>query len=197
MFARQGAVRGRRSRPLTTPQRQLVTRNSKLVHHFAKSFKPQTRDYQMLVDEGHQGLIAAARRYDPKKGYRFSTYARKDIQAHLRRAIAKEKIVRVPEKMIKKVAILPRQVSVEAAESVGTSGGIPQVQARVTLAQLRKHAARLPDKAQRVFLTRYFNDGRPRSEPWTVRQVAKHLKMSTGNVHKLEKDAKRRLGITK
>ena len=60
----------------TDARNKLVEGNLFLVPYFVSKYVPNANgELQDLVQEGNLGLIEAARRYDPKRGVQFSTYA--------------------------------------------------------------------------------------------------------------------------
>ncbi|MEW5955645.1 MAG: sigma-70 family RNA polymerase sigma factor [Candidatus Micrarchaeota archaeon] len=85
-------------------QEQLVLNNLKLVipvaHYYASRFGVPLLD---LIQEGNEGLMEAAKRYDPRKKLRFSTYAPWWIRHHITRALANDKRVRVPPYMVQQI----------------------------------------------------------------------------------------------
>ena len=206
--ARQKPPSGARRRSLTPPRRMLsstapthqafVLANQGLLHKVARRFRHMVTSYEDLIGAGQIGLIHAAKGYKPKKG-KFSTFAVPHIQSRMQRAIAAEKTVKVGEKGLRKhkragsKGILPFAVSLEDAQHLSTSGGIPAAHARASLASIRKRAEKLPMKLRNVFVARFYTDGHARLEPWTTRQVAKKLKISLGSVSKYEKQARQRL----
>ncbi len=56
-------------------KRKLIEHNLLLVVHFAKKFAGHGIEFGDLIQAGNEGLIKAAQRYKPEKGYKFSTYA--------------------------------------------------------------------------------------------------------------------------
>ena len=54
---------------------KLVTSNLRFVIHIAKSFKNQGLSMADLINEGNMGLMTAACKFKPEKGYKFITYA--------------------------------------------------------------------------------------------------------------------------
>lgn len=75
----------------------LVRANMRLVFHIAKYYRYRGVAYPDLVQEGTFGLIKAVDKYDPDRGFRFSTYASWWIKQSVSRAIAeKSRIVRLP-----------------------------------------------------------------------------------------------------
>lgn len=78
-------------------KRVLVRANMRLVFHIARYYRYRGVSYPDLVQEGTFGLIKAVDKYDPDKGFRFSTYASWWIKQSVSRAIAeKSRIVRLP-----------------------------------------------------------------------------------------------------
>lgn len=208
MFAKRGGPRGGSPRRrgirhsparLTSRQQALVAENTRLVHQIARRFRSAPVAYEDLVGEGNLGLIAAARNFKQEKGKKFSTLATRHITRHVKDAIGQAQTVRVPRKKAGKLKqaghALPLSVSFDEVGERASSGGMRRAEARATLRIIRRRANELPEKVRRVFLTKYYSNGHARPEPWTSRQVAKRLKMSLGNVSRLEKEAKRKLRI--
>jgi RNA polymerase primary sigma factor len=76
---------------------RLVEANMRLVINIAKNYHNPLVPFEDLVQEGAIGLMTAAERYDPGKGYRFSTYATHWIRQSISRAIDnKAKAIRIP-----------------------------------------------------------------------------------------------------
>lgn len=78
-------------------KKKLVRANMRLVFHIAGYYRFRGVAYPDLVQEGTFGLIKAVEKYDPDKGFRFSTYASWWIKQAVSRAVAeKSRIVRLP-----------------------------------------------------------------------------------------------------
>jgi len=60
---------------------ELITAHLRLVPAIAQKFQGYGLDLADLVSEGHLGLLHALEKFDPAKGFRFSTYARWWIKA--------------------------------------------------------------------------------------------------------------------
>ena len=78
----------------------LVNHNMRLVINVAKHYKVQSIPLLDLIQEGSQGLVVAADRFDYTKGYKFSTYAVWWIKQAITRYIANnDNIIRIPVHM--------------------------------------------------------------------------------------------------
>lgn len=75
----------------------LIEENLRLVLKIANDFLGRGLPWDDLVAEGNRGFIIAARRYDARRGAKFSTYSANWIKQAIRQAIADNaKTVRVP-----------------------------------------------------------------------------------------------------
>jgi len=89
-------ARAVRSGSLEARQR-MVESNLRLVISIAKRYRSRGLSFEDLVQEGIIGLMAAVTRYDPEKGYRFSTYATHWIRQAIGRAIDNHsRLIRLP-----------------------------------------------------------------------------------------------------
>lgn len=78
-------------------RRRLILSNLKLVITIAKSYTGYHVPFLDLIEEGNLGLIKAVGRYDPEKGFRFSTYASWWIRQAIVRAISTHsRTIRIP-----------------------------------------------------------------------------------------------------
>jgi RNA polymerase primary sigma factor len=78
-------------------KQELVEANMRLVINIAKHYHHPLVPFEDLVQEGAIGLMTAADRYEPERGFRFSTYATHWIKQAISRAIDnKSRAIRVP-----------------------------------------------------------------------------------------------------
>jgi RNA polymerase primary sigma factor len=76
---------------------RLIEANMRLVVNIAKHYHSPVVPFEDLVQEGAIGLMTACDRYDPERGFRFSTYATHWIKQAISRAIDnKARAIRVP-----------------------------------------------------------------------------------------------------
>jgi len=78
-------------------RRRLVEANMRLVINIARRYFCPDVPFEDLVQEGAIGLMTACERFDPNRGYRFSTYATHWIRQAISRAIdTKARAIRIP-----------------------------------------------------------------------------------------------------
>src|ERR687897_469618 len=101
---------GRRAREGDEMARsKLIEKNLRLVIPVAKKYRGMGLPFGDLIQEGNIGLMRAADKFDPEKGFRFSTYATWWIRQAVQRAVAdKGRTIRVPVHMGDKIRKMAR-----------------------------------------------------------------------------------------
>jgi RNA polymerase primary sigma factor len=98
-------------------RKRLIEMNLKLVVSIVKKLRGHGLPFEDLIQEGNIGLMRAVEKFDPDRGFRFSTYATWWIRQAVQRAVAdKGKTIRVPVHMgekIRKMARTYNQLSIE------------------------------------------------------------------------------------
>lgn len=91
-------------------RQKLVEANMRLVINIAKSYRSRSVPFEDLIQEGAIGLMQAAERFDPEKGFRFSTYATHWIRQAIGRAIDnKSKAIRLPAHVSQSIRKVERE----------------------------------------------------------------------------------------
>lgn len=114
------------AKPLLTPEEELATtrrvragefaarqkmieHNLRLVVNIAKHYLNRGIPLLDLVEEGNLGLIHALEKFDPERGFRFSTYATWWIRQSIERAIMNQsRTIRLPVHVVKEINVVLR-----------------------------------------------------------------------------------------
>jgi RNA polymerase primary sigma factor len=106
-------------------RQRIVESNLRLVIWVAKRYRGQGLPLLDLVQEGALGLIRAVEKFDPDRGFRFSTYAAWWVRQAIVRALAdKSRLIRLPVNLVE---LLDRVGSAER-RLLGVHGREPTVQ---------------------------------------------------------------------
>ncbi len=98
-------------------RQRLIEKNLRLVISVAKKYRGMGLPFEDLIQEGNIGLMKAVEKYDPDRGWRFSTYATWWVRQAVQRSVAdKGRTIRVPVHMGEKIRKMARAYNELLAE---------------------------------------------------------------------------------
>ncbi|MCW5937096.1 MAG: sigma-70 family RNA polymerase sigma factor [Fimbriimonadaceae bacterium] len=118
-------------------RKRIVEANMRLVVNIAKGYRHRSISLEDLVQEGAIGLLQAIDRFDPEKGFRFSTYATHWIKQAIARAITgKTSAIRLPAHVSQALRRVERERQI-AVQQLGTEPSCEQLAERLGISSSR------------------------------------------------------------
>jgi RNA polymerase primary sigma factor len=128
-------------------RQRLIEKNLRLVVSVAKKYRGYGLPFEDLIQEGNMGLMKAVEKFDPDRGFRFSTYATWWIRQAVQRAVAdKGRTIRVPVHMGDKMRKMARTYN-ELSLVLGRDATDEEVAEELgwTVEQIRDVKSAMPD----------------------------------------------------
>lgn len=115
---------------------RVITSNLRFVVRVARSYEGRGLPLSDLIAEGNIGLVEAAKRFDPAKGYKFITYAVWWIRQGILRALKSGRAVRKPANRIDDLGVVTERAR-ELAQRLGRFPTVDEIADSLEISRAR------------------------------------------------------------
>lgn len=114
-------------------RQRMIERNLRLVVSIAKNYTGRGLPMSDLIEEGNLGLMHAITKFEPERGFRFSTYASWWIRQGVERALMHQaRLIRLPVHVVRELNhVLKARRRIEARHADGRSASAEDIAAEV------------------------------------------------------------------
>lgn len=128
-------------------RQQMIERNLRLVVSIAKNYLGRGLPLTDLIEEGNLGLMHATAKFEPERGFRFSTYASWWIRQAIERAILHQaRLVRLPVHVVRELnQVLKARRALESERGLGALPDDRPVRAERIAAELGRPVQEVAD----------------------------------------------------
>ncbi len=163
---------------------ELARANLRFVVYVAKRFRGRGLPLEDLIAEGNVGLMKAIDRFDPERGFRFTTYSSWWIRQSIGRALAYAPAVRVPkhapaEAVPTRLSDDARDAALRHADVDMRSNGVAERDERAWVCSV---VGRLAAREQEIVRLRFGLDG---GAPWTLRRIGDRVGLTRERVRQI------------
>jgi RNA polymerase nonessential primary-like sigma factor len=186
----------------TSARQRLIEHHLRLVTLLARRYRNRGLPLLDLIAEGNIGLMMAIRKFDPERGFRFSTYAKWWIRQSIELALMTQtRVVRMPVHLARRLRrstpdakFLLHESELDAVMAHVAAPEHEQPEWPVHLAtrrrQLEKAMLRLRDNERRVLHARF---GLRDDSTRTLQSIARELNVSSERVRQIQAEALEKL----